>query len=611
MDQGKKDTGTIPKAVTTRYGRVVNKPERYSPELTRKVSTKGKSKESHKMASGETQHDKEREKLEEMHEADRALLHKKFEEENSKAQARWKVLKESSKFPSGPEGDEMRLNLEKQIQSEQLELDYKHKQEELAFEESVVIKAVGEEKRKEFEKYKAKMTAMNPSYEYKWSDRRPEFSWSEQSMRSSAYQGLQSRQYQTPNINTVANNIALANPQMKVFKGRRREDDLHFTPGCDVLDWFQSMENFFNTKNITSDLEKIEWLPGFCDPASGNAMMLIGNIANDMKTNKTYQEVKAYIIRIYAGTTVDDFVGLSTQILGNHPPVREISQISERIIVLRRHLARLVKSYMDSPRYMAKYNGATIEDEEKLLEFIFSTVAAGMFSRSATEKVLLARPPPGEYRENTISLSIRLDEWLTKNTSAEEAYRRSKEHHDKEKNSFLNARASLGVTDSRKRGEVHSVETTATQESTEANKIEGENIEEDTVNVISQGNNNKNYANKNSANNNNRNNNNSNSGNGGNQNYSCLLCGRSGHTYGRCRHRPGNLSKEQCYCCGGTGHRASDHNLVKRNPGPRKVGTSCNVCKGLMHIAACCPSNQLTHNTGGNFPNNAQPRAAT
>ena len=122
------------------------------------------------------------------------------------------------------------------------------------------------------------MTAMNPSYEYKWSDRRPEFSWSEQSMRSSAYQGLQSRQYQTPNINTVANNIALANPQMKVFKGRRREDDLHFTPGCDVLDWFQSMENFFNTKNITSDLEKIEWLPGFCDPASGNAMMLIGNI---------------------------------------------------------------------------------------------------------------------------------------------------------------------------------------------------------------------------------------------------------------------------------------------------------------------------------------------
>ena len=33
----------------------------------------------------------------------------------------------------------MRLNLEK---SEQLELDYKHKEEELAFEESVVIKAV-------------------------------------------------------------------------------------------------------------------------------------------------------------------------------------------------------------------------------------------------------------------------------------------------------------------------------------------------------------------------------------------------------------------------------------------------------------------------------------
>ena len=106
---------------------------------------------------------------------------------------------------------------------------------------------------------------------------------------------------------------------------------------------------------------------------------------------------------------------------------------------------------------MAKYNVATIEDEEKLLEFLFSTVAAGMFSRSATEKVLLARPPPGEYRESTISLSIRLDEWLTKNTSAEEAYRRSKEHHDKEKNSFLNARASLGVADSRKR-EVHTVE---------------------------------------------------------------------------------------------------------------------------------------------------------
>ena len=98
MDPEKKDTGTIPKVVTTRYGRVVNKPERYTPELTRKVVTKKKSKESHKMASGETHHDKEREKLEALHDAERALLHKKFEEENSKAQARWKVLKETSKF---------------------------------------------------------------------------------------------------------------------------------------------------------------------------------------------------------------------------------------------------------------------------------------------------------------------------------------------------------------------------------------------------------------------------------------------------------------------------------------------------------------------------------
>ena len=318
MDQEKKYTGTTPKVVTTRYGRVVNKPERYTPELTRKIVTKKKSKETHKMASEETHHDKEKEKQEELQDAERALLHRKFEEENNKAHARWKVLKETSRFPTGSEGDEMRLNLEKQIQAEQLELDYRHKEEELAFEESLVIKAVGEEKRKEFEKFKAKMIAMNPSSEYKWSERKPEFNWSDQSMRSSSYQGLHSRQYQTPNINNIANNIALANPQMKVFKGRRREDDLHFVPGCDILDWFQSMENFFNTKNITSDLEKIEWLPGFCDPASGNAMNLIGNIANDMKTNKTYQDVKAYIIRLYEGATVEDFVGLSTQILGNH-----------------------------------------------------------------------------------------------------------------------------------------------------------------------------------------------------------------------------------------------------------------------------------------------------
>ena len=507
----------------------------------------------------------------------------------------------------------MRKNLERQIQSEQIELDYKHREEELAFEESAMVKAVGEEKRKEFEKFKAKMTAVNPSSEFKWSERKPEFKWSDQTMRSSSYQGLQSRQYQTPNINTVANNIALANPQMKVFKGRRREDDLHFIPGCDILDWFQSMENFFNTKNITSDLEKIEWLPGFCDPASGNAMNLIGNVANDMKTNKTYQEVKAYIIRLYAGATVEDFVGLSTQILGNHPPIREISQISERIIVLRRHLTRVVKSYMDSPRNTAKYNVATTEGEEKLLEFIFSTVAAGMFSRTATEKVLLARPPPGQYQENTISLSIRLDEFLTKNTSAEEAYRRSKEHHDKEENSFLNARASLGVADTRNKGKVQTIQAVQ-QESTDANKIEEENIEEGaSVNVISQGNsNNRNYANKGSTNNSNRNSSNNNINNNGNQNYSCLLCGRNGHTYGRCRHRPSNPTKKQCFACGGHGHRASDHNLVKRNPGPpRKLGTTCNLCKGSMHIAACCPGNQLTNNTGGNFPNNAQPRAAT
>ena len=69
---------------------------------------------------------------------------------------------------------------------------------------------------------------------------------------------------------------------------------------------------------------------------------------------------------------------------------------------------------------------------------------------------MLAKPPPGQYHKNTISLSVRLDEYLAKNTPAKEAYRRFKEHHDKEETTLLNAHLSLGVADIRRKEKVNS-----------------------------------------------------------------------------------------------------------------------------------------------------------
>ena len=196
-------------------------------------------------------------------ETEREQLQKKIDEDNKQAQLRWHELKEKTKFPAGT-GDKMRKKLELSIRGEQAELDYKYlqifdnkySQEEMTLEKRKIARAMGEEERRQFEKLSAKMKEVQPSSEFKWRDNKPQMF--DQPSNYTPCQGPQFPQFQNPNIMSIANNVSVANPQLKIFKRKRREDDVHFVQGCRILDWFQSMENFFATKNITNDNDKIE-----------------------------------------------------------------------------------------------------------------------------------------------------------------------------------------------------------------------------------------------------------------------------------------------------------------------------------------------------------------
>ena len=111
---------------------------------------------------------------------------------------------------------------------------------------------------------------------------------------------------QTQAVNTIN---AQKQERVKIFKGKQRQCDVHWIPGPHVVEWLESVENFFKTQNEMDDATKIRWLTSFTNEGEGNAQQLIGDIVDEMR-KRPYAEVKHIIVSTFVGTSVDDLVEL-------------------------------------------------------------------------------------------------------------------------------------------------------------------------------------------------------------------------------------------------------------------------------------------------------------
>ena len=372
-------------------------------------------------------------------------------EKTRQAELRWQQMFNNSKIPSGEEGDAVRKELEEQMKIEQVQLSYKFSQLQLELHQKEMEKERIKKKRN-FEEYQEKLKKLESpktfsgffsAFDYGNScsrqfDQPSDNGGGNMDRNLLPVQGPQPRQ-----SNPLIANI-IPNVQVRIYKGNRREDEVDFVPGPDIVDWFQSVDTFFSIHKITDDAVRIGWLPAFTDPSSGNAMMVIRNITEAMK-QMTYEDVKSYLIGMFAGET-ENFIELSTQLIGNHPVIHDITEVPAIVLVLRRHLTRVVKSYVNLPRFRTKHPG----QEDELLEFAFIMMSSALFPRHSVETVLFEPSPPG-MPENLLDLSIKFDKHIMENSTTDELNRRWKEHHNHDE-VFLNARSTLGVPDTRKKG---------------------------------------------------------------------------------------------------------------------------------------------------------------
>ena len=143
------------------------------------------------------------------------------------------------------------------------------------------------------------------------------------------------------------------NARVKVFKGKQRVCDTHWIPGPHVIEWLESVEDFFKAQNEMDDATKIRWLTSFTSEREGNAQELIWDITDEMR-DRPYDEVKNIIIHTFAGTPEYDFINLSTDILRPLPQINNSLEVAERIIMLRKHVRRIVASYLRLPKFKTR-----------------------------------------------------------------------------------------------------------------------------------------------------------------------------------------------------------------------------------------------------------------
>ena len=213
---------------------------------------------------------------------------------------------------------------------------------------------------------------------------------------------------QAPAINTIN---AQKQERVKIFKGKQRQCDVHWIPSPHVVEWLESVENFFKTQNEMDDATKIRWLTSFTNEGEGNAQQLIGDIVDEMR-NRPYAEVKHIIVSTFAGTSVDDLVELCISTIRPPPQINSALEVPDRIIVMRKQIRRIVSAYLALPKF--KNREVYYEDAaDCLMEFLFTMLAAAVFPRKCIEKEVFGIQAAEDVLSMTNSLQLEIQKSAT------------------------------------------------------------------------------------------------------------------------------------------------------------------------------------------------------
>ena len=403
-------------------------------------------------------------------------------------------------------------------------------------------------------------------------------------LRRKSIKSESQQQYSTASPMQQAHAINTINAQkqerVKIFKGKQRMCDIHWIPGPHVVEWLESVENFFKTQNEMDDATKIRWLTSFTNEGEGNAQQLIGDIVDEMR-NRPYAEVKHIIISTFAGTSVDDLVELCISTIRPPPQINGALEVPDRIIVMRKQIRRLVSAYLALPKFKTRqvYSG---DAADCLNEFLFTMLAAAVFPRKCIEKIVFGLQAEEDVLSMTNSLQLEIQKSATDHEITKASIRLQQQER-----SLLGERSAIGLVSPTTKKTTARVYNVSTVEDHGLQSTGDSNIDEtDQVNIVNRGKNG-NFGNGTKGSTNDSNN---------TKVYVCVLCGLKNHSYNRCRYKPKNVGKGQCWACSGQNHTARDHNRVKVK-GPLHIDNKCTLCLGIFHLAPYCPNKVIAAET--------------
>ena len=176
-----------------------------------------------------------------------------------------------------------------------------------------------------------------------------------------------------------------------IFKGKRRPCDVTFTPGPSISDWLRSINQYYRGTGITTDAEKIQRLPGYCDTQQGDAHKNISQLATENE-GKTFEDlIKAVKVHYADSQTELDFGKLNDMNRIPLPPLNEWYDVTDMLSTVRDHARKLTTAFMDL-RCNSAIAAATPNQrnmvETVLRRFIFcNSVGASLPRRAMEEKV--------------------------------------------------------------------------------------------------------------------------------------------------------------------------------------------------------------------------------
>lgn len=174
-----------------------------------------------------------------------------------------------------------------------------------------------------------------------------------------------------------------------IFKGRRRPCDVSFTPGPSLSDWLRSIIQYFRGTGITSDVEKIQRLPGYCDTQQGDAHRKISQLALENE-GKTFDDLIAAVKVLYADSQTEiDFGKLNDLNRIPLPPLLERYDVADMLSTVRDHARKLSDAFLALP---CNNSFANLPEAQRrtmatlLRRFIFCNVAGASLPRRAMKE---------------------------------------------------------------------------------------------------------------------------------------------------------------------------------------------------------------------------------